>query len=63
VKNLGRAVLIAALIAINVYTLPAFAAYNTGSAQFGGSGQYLSVAASSDLLLAPETSLLNGGNI
>jgi len=48
VKNLGRAVLIAALIAINVYTLPAFAAYNTGSAQFGGSGQYLSVAASSD---------------
>jgi hypothetical protein len=48
VKNLGRVVLIAALIAINVYTLPAFAAYNTGSAQFGGTGQYLSIAASSD---------------
>jgi len=48
VKNLGRAVLIAALIALNVYTLPAFAAYTTGSAQLGGSGQYLSVAGSSD---------------
>ena len=47
-KNLGRAVLIAALIALNVYTLPAFAAYTTGSAQLGGSGQYLSVAGSSD---------------
>ena len=35
-------------MALNVYSLPAFAAYTTGSAQFGGSGQYLSVAGSSD---------------
>ena len=47
-KNLLRSVLIAALIALNVYALPAFAAYTTGSAQFGSSGQYLSVAGSSD---------------
>jgi hypothetical protein len=40
--------LIAALLAFNVQMLPAFASYTTGSAQFGGSGQYLSVAASSD---------------
>ena len=43
-----RSVLVFALIALNVYTLPAFAAYTTGSAQFGSSGQYLSVAGSSD---------------
>ena len=47
-KKLARSVLITALIAINVYSLPAFAAYTTGSAQFGNSGQYLSVAGSSD---------------
>ena len=47
-KNLVRSVLIAALIALNVNTLPAFASYTTGSAQFGSSGQYLSVAGSSD---------------
>ena len=47
-KKLVRSVLIAALIALNVYTLPAFASYTTGSAQFGSSGQYLSVAGSSD---------------
>jgi len=43
-----RSVLVFALIALNTYTLPAFAAYTTGSAQFGSSGQYLSVAGSSD---------------
>ena len=47
-KNGVRSVLIAALMAINVYSVPAFAAYTTGSAQFGNSGQYLSVAGSSD---------------
>lgn len=47
-KNLVRSVLITSLIAINVYSLPAFAAYTTGSAQFGNTGQYLSVAGSSD---------------
>ena len=47
-KNLVRSVLIAALLAFNVQMLPAFASYTTGSAQFGNSGQYLSVAASSD---------------
>ena len=47
-KNLLRSVLVAALIGLHFYTLPAFAAYTTGSAQFGSSGQYLSVAASSD---------------
>ena len=40
--------LIAALIAFNFSSLPAFASYTTGSAQFGSSGQYLSVAGSSD---------------
>jgi len=48
VKNLVRSVLIAALLAFNVQMLPAFASYTTGSAQFGSSGQYLSVAGSSD---------------
>ena len=47
-KNLVRSVLIAALLAFNVQMLPAFASYTTGSAQFGNSGQYLSVAGSSD---------------
>jgi hypothetical protein len=41
-------VLIASLLALNVHMLPAFASYTTGSAQFGNSGQYLSVAGSSD---------------
>jgi hypothetical protein len=48
VKNLVRSVLVAALIGLHFYTLPAFASYTTGSAQFGSSGQYLSVAGSSD---------------
>jgi hypothetical protein len=48
VNNLVRSVLIAALIAFNFSSLPAFASYTTGSAQFGSSGQYLSVAGSSD---------------
>ena len=47
-KNLVRSVLIAALLALNVQMLPAFASYTTGSAQFGNSGQYLSVAGSPD---------------
>ena len=47
-KNLVRSVLIASLLALNVHMLPAFASYTTGSAQFGNSGQYLSVAGSSD---------------
>ena len=47
-KNLVRSVLIASLLALNVQMLPAFASYTTGSAQFGNSGQYLSVAGSSD---------------
>ena len=47
-KNLVRSVLIASLLALNVQMLPAFASYTTGSAQFGSSGQYLSVAGSSD---------------
>ena len=47
-KNLVRSGLVAALIGLHFYTMPAFAAYTTGSAQFGSSGQYLSVAASSD---------------
>ena len=47
-NNLVRSVLIAALIAFNFSSLPAFASYTTGSAQFGSSGQYLSVAGSSD---------------
>jgi uncharacterized repeat protein (TIGR02059 family) len=48
VNNLVRSVLIGALIAFNFSSLPAFASYTTGSAQFGSSGQYLSVAGSSD---------------
>jgi len=48
VKNLVRSVLVVALVALNFSSLPAFATYTTGSAQFGSSGQYLSVAGSSD---------------
>ena len=47
-KNLVRSVLVVALVALNFSSLPAFATYTTGSAQFGSSGQYLSVAGSSD---------------